>query len=225
MNTFEKVFKRWQKNIDELGGILSLDSNSIEILKTDRGLERYVHISLEKGVPSLELLVTLAAEGMIYKLDKGLDKVDFLIFCKQLRSRLIEILSEIDEKYSKVFENEEINYNTITNLISIGKILKSRKSIHESYFNSYNCDSKNQYLIRIYDGRDFDIIVNIGNPDMITQLGFYRIGFNYRTVENDKSYLVNSVTRTLGKNEEIGHYNMKGYYDNIDEGYIGIYCR
>ncbi len=226
----EMLIKKWKEMICEFSQKLNKKEYPFDLSSDYNGLERYFYLCYEKEIASLELLIIKIASICFFNDEQlgKLDKVEFINLCSELRIKLLGMIKEVDEnKYEAIINKDSINYNTITDLTRIGEILKSKNRVDEEYFKSYSVGNTNEEnIIRIYkDGSNRkNFYINIGNSERIAELGFYRTGYTYRDYTNDDS-LIQSVTRTIDKNEEIGHFDLRGYKDNIDEGWIGIYAR
>jgi len=216
-------FKEIAKDISVKYNIKEFDA---DLLAIDNGFERYVYLTLENELPSLEMLIIIVAECLKYKVINVYDKVEFIGYCQELRNSFISYLSLNEVDFNLDRSGIRDNYDSINDLARISNILKTRQSIQTSYFSTYDNTNRDATIVRIYDAkRDLDINVNIGNKYLRTELGFYKPGYTYEVQVGDENTKIISATRSIHLNQEFGHFDVRGYNNNPDEGWKGIYCR
>jgi hypothetical protein len=199
-------------------------------MSRDCAIKRYFFLCYENEWASLEQLIIIIAvccynENNIRKLTNK--KV--ISSCEQLRQELLDIISFKDKrKYLRIINKEHSNYNKVNDLLKLKEILKSRTEIFKYYFKSYEVNNgKENGLIHIYgdSSNETNIMINIGNDQLKTELGFYRTGFTYRRVENSEDNLIVSAIKSIYKNEEIGFLDESGLYFEKDQEWECIYIR
>ncbi len=213
----------WCDKVYEFGMSIGLSDSMSKSISRDGALERYFFLCYENEWASLEQLIIIVAICCYNEIDiRGFSKKKLINLHEKLRQELMFIIKNKDKKkYLRIINKEQINYSKINNLQRLKEILMSEKEIFRYYFKSYEKnDNKENQLIHIYsDSRDgVNIDINIGNDKMKTELGFYRIGFNYRKVENREDNLIVSAIKNNYKNVEIGFLDESGgYFDNNNE--------
>lgn len=222
---------KWRENVYEFGVLsLGLSDSSSKSMSNDNAILRYFYLCYEREQASLEQLIIIIAMCCYNEIDlKKFSRKKIINFHTELRDRLLDIIKyNSKNKYSRIISKQEVNYNEINDLARLKRILNSEKDLVENYFKSYEKnDGKEKQMIHIYNsGKSaVNINVNIGDRNMKTELGFFRIGFNYRKVENIENNLIVSAIASVYKNEEVGFLDESGAYFENDHEWECIYQR
>lgn len=133
--TSKEVIEYWEDIVTNVGEDLNISNDVINIFKTNKDIQTYVHLAIRQYVPSLEDLIVIAALSCSEYLKIGeLGKVNLIWFCYKIRDEFVRKLILLDEEnYSYVQNIKEENYNDITNISCILKLLSSEKDIYKAY--------------------------------------------------------------------------------------------
>ncbi|GIO31342.1 hypothetical protein J2TS6_24830 [Paenibacillus albilobatus] len=222
--------KEWSNTIYKFGLSIGLSDNTSKAMSKDSAFERYFFLCYENERASLEQLIINIAVCCYDEINmhKFINKKMISLY-EELRQELLNIISlKNKRKYSRIINRDQTNYNKINDLSRLKRILNSKTEIFGNYFKSYEVNNgKDKELIHIYgDSRDgINIMINIGNDQLKTELGFYRTGFTYRRIDNSENNLIVSVIKNIYINREIGFLDERGPYFEKDQQWKCIYLR
>lgn len=208
---------KWSNMVYKFGLSIGLTDSSSKAMSKDSAIERYFFLCYDKEIASLEQLIVLIIVCCPdeIKMNRFINK-KMISLCVNLREELISLVSNNNNrKYLRITNKAYPNYNTIDNLAKLKEILKSKKELLEYYFKSYEVkNGKDKDLLHITSDKrnEINMMINIGNDKLKTELGFFRTGFTYRKVENTENNLIVSVIKNIYSNIEIGFLDESGYY-------------
>ncbi|MGG4106958.1 hypothetical protein AAXB25_23970 [Paenibacillus lautus] len=197
----------WVNRIFEFGIALGLDEFSSKKISTDEAFERYFYLCYEKNKVTLEHFIIILSYLFLNISEKkvSLFRKKNLVKIAKLRAELIELLGRGFVKRNQEDYQKE-NYNNII------QIIKDEKKIFNEYFKLYEVDSaEKEVIIQVYSDSGISTQVNIGNEDLITELGFFRTGNTYRLIGESESKLIQSAMKNNNDNIEIGYFDERGY--------------
>lgn len=131
----KEALRTWEDIVTQVGEDLYIDYDVIDIFKTHKDIQCYVILAVREYFPLLEDLIIVSALCCSDYIKSGkLGKIALIWFCNEIRDQLLKKLILLDkESYSYVEDISEENYNCLTNVKQILKLLSSENYTRKAY--------------------------------------------------------------------------------------------
>lgn len=227
----EKILKLkglWSTEIYRFGQDIGFEENISKIVSRDDALERYFYNAYDISMASIEDLIYkiafiyLEASGEILHLNESI-----IVSIFKLRDSLLELLGPL-KKQKILSRMSKEDFKEISFIEQSKEIIFNKTKLLTYYFKSYEASSgiEDLSILVVKDGSNpFEVIINIGSEKFKTELGFFRVGYTYKVITEERCDIIQSVAKRTSENSEFGFLDYSGYSIGEKEEWECIYMR